>query len=139
VELEDGLILGILETARTVHETLGPGFIESIYARALVVELRNKDVRVQREKTIRISYSGTVVGKHRLDLVIDDAVIVELKATRTIIPIHICQMHSYLHACGYRFGLILNFGVAKLHAYSGASHPPIPSGSHPPFREQVIQ
>jgi len=104
----------IVEAARTVHHELGPGFIESIYARALVAELKSRNLQVQQEKLIKIRYASIVVGKHRLDLVVDDTVIVELKANRGIISVHVAQMNSYLHAAGYPFGLILNFGTPEL-------------------------
>jgi GxxExxY protein len=114
VKSEDELVYRILAAARLVHGALGPGFIEGIYGRALTLELRTKDFRVDREKTIKIWYGLVPVGNHRLDLVVNDSVIIELKASRGIIPVHIAQMHSYLHASGYAFGLLLNFGVTDL-------------------------
>jgi len=110
----DRVIYRILDAARLVHSALGPGFIESIYARALTAELKNGGFRVDREQAIKIWYSGLLVGKQRLDLVVDRSVIVELKAMKSIIPIHIAQMQSYLHASSYPFGLVLNFGTTEL-------------------------
>jgi len=114
VDSGEQLVYRIVEAARTVHHELGPGFIESIYARALVAELKSRNLQVQQEKLIKIRYASIVVGKHRLDLVVDDTVIVELKANRGIISVHVAQMNSYLHAAGYPFGLILNFGTPEL-------------------------
>src|SRR5437879_851977 len=111
---EDRLLYGILEAARVVHGTLGPGFIESIYARALTVELKQNGFQVDREKAIKIWYGSSLVGKHRLDLLVDDSVIIELKSNRAIIPVHMAQMNSYLHASEYPFGLLLNFGTTEL-------------------------
>src|SRR5438132_13893688 len=111
---EDRLLYRILQASRGVHAALGPGFIESIYGRALAVELRRNGFRVAREKAIKVCYGSCLVGKHRLDLIADDCVIIELKACRTIIPVHIAQMNSYLHASDYPFGLLLNFGTTEL-------------------------
>ena len=104
----------VLESARRVHKTLGPGFIESVYSRALVAELKSAEFRVEREKLIKIWYGSLLVGKHCLDLVVNDAIVLELKASRAIIPVHRAQMQSYLHASHYTLGLILNFGTPTL-------------------------
>jgi GxxExxY protein len=114
VDSEDRLLYRILEAARIVLATLGPGFIESIYGRALTVELKKNGFEVDREKAIKIWYGPSLVGKHRLDLLVDRSVIVELKSNRGIIPVHIAQMHSYLHASNLLFGLLLNFGTTEL-------------------------
>ncbi len=108
------VINDILDAALAVHSCLGCGFIESIYGRALAAELRKHDLRIEREKLIKIWYGSHVVGKHFLDLVVNETVIVELKATTGIIPVHSAQMRSYLHATGYSAGLILNFGRPEL-------------------------
>ena len=105
---------GIVQAARTVHSELGAGFIENIYGRALVHELKKRGFEIEREKTIKIWYGPNVVGKHRFDLVVGRAVIVELKASRGIIKVHLAQMNSYLHASDYPVGLILNFGMPEL-------------------------
>jgi GxxExxY protein len=110
----DHLINDILDAALAVHSCLGCGFIESIYGRALATELRQHDLQIEREKLIKIRYGSHVVGKHFLDLVVNETVIVELKAARGIIPVHTAQLRSYLHATGYSAGLILNFGRPEL-------------------------
>jgi GxxExxY protein len=114
VQPGEQLIADILKAARQVHSTLGPGFLESIYSRALAVELKNNNFRIERERTIRIWYGSQPVGKHRLDLVVDGRVIVELKANHGIVAVHVAQMRSYLHATNYAFGVILNFGMPEL-------------------------
>ena len=108
------LVRRILDAAQSVHSALGCGFIESVYARALLVELNKTDLRIEREKLIKIWYGSHVVGKHLLDLVVNETVIVELKAARGIIPVHTAQLRSYLHATGYLAGVILNFGRPEL-------------------------
>src|SRR5262245_13848220 len=111
---DEMLVYRILDAARAVHTTLGPGFIESIYARALTLELRTRDFQVDRERTIKIWYGPSLVGKHRFDLVVDRIVIIELKASRAIAPVHIAQMRSYLHASSLAFGILLTFGTIEL-------------------------
>ena len=104
----------IVEAARLVHQTLGAGFLESIYSKALVSELRSRGIPIEREKQIKIWYGTQLVGKHRLDLIVDGAIIVELKANRGIVGAHVAQLRSYLQASGHPFGLILNFGMPEL-------------------------
>ncbi len=111
---DEQLAHAIVKAARAVHAELGPGFIESIYGRALAAELKAQSFHVECERPVRIWYSSIVVGKHRLDMVVERAVIVELKASRGIINVHMAQMNSYLHATDYPFGLILNFGMPEL-------------------------
>jgi GxxExxY protein len=114
VDVEDQLLFRIVEAARQVHIVLGPGFVESVYGRALRIELRKSGFKVHREKSIRVWYGDSLVGRHRLDLVVDELVILELKASRSIIPVNVAQVNSYLHASNYRFGLLLNFGTTEL-------------------------
>ena len=105
---------GIVEAARQVHRTLGPGFLESIYHRAVVLELKSRGFSIEREKQIKIWYGTQLIGKHRLDLVVDSAIIVELKSNRGIVGAHVAQVQSYLQASGHPYGLILNFGMPEL-------------------------
>src|SRR2546422_1952600 len=108
------LISQILNAAQSVHSALGCGFIESIYSRALLIELKKIRLTIEREKLIKIWYGSQIVGKHCLDLVVDETVIIELKAARCIIPVHAAQMKSYLQATGFPIGLVLNFGMPEL-------------------------
>ncbi len=93
-----------------VHRTLGPGFLEAIYRRALVIELRRGGLQVQAEKEVAVFYEGEQVGTHRLDLVVDDAVVLELKAVPELAAAHYEQLRSYLRASGLEVGLLVNFG-----------------------------
>jgi GxxExxY protein len=108
------LVHEIVDAASRVHETLGPGFLESIYSRALLSELRSRGFTIERERQIKIWYGSQVVGKHNLDLVVGGTAVVELKANQGLIPVHLAQLRSYLHATEYPFGLLLNFGAAQL-------------------------
>jgi GxxExxY protein len=114
MECTEQVVYQIVSAARLVHETLGPGFVEGIYSRALVAELTDNGFHVDRERSIKIWYGSRLIGKHRLDLLVDGSVIIELKATRTLIPVHTAQMNSYLHATSFPFGLLLNFGSTEL-------------------------
>jgi len=80
----------------------------------LTVELKGNGFEVECERVIKIWYGSCCVGKHRLDLIVNQAAIIELKASRSIIPVHVAQVHSYLHATDYPFGLVLNFGTIEL-------------------------
>jgi len=104
----------IIDAATSVHAALGPGFLESIYGRALLAELRGRGLAIEREGQIKIFYGSQVVGKHNLDLIVDGTAIVELKANQGLLPVHVAQLRSYLHATEYPFGLLLNFGAADL-------------------------
>jgi len=110
----DALIRELLDAARRVHETLGPGFVESIYARALLSELRNRGLAIERERQVKIWYGSLIVGKHNLDLVLERTAIVELKANRGLLPIHTAQLRSYLLATECSVGILVNFGLRTL-------------------------
>ncbi len=113
LEHED-LTRRVIAAAIQVHATLGPGFIESIYEGALALELRRQDVPFARQVEIPVRYRGEVVGVHRLDLLVCDEIVVELKAVRDLTPQHFMVVRSYLSALGRRHGLILNFSAAPL-------------------------
>jgi GxxExxY protein len=104
----------IIQAARTVHDSLGPGFVEQVYGKAFQFELRNRQLLVEREKLVRVIYASQIVGRHYLDLVVEDRMILELKATRAISPVFKAQMRSYLAATSYEMGLIINFGTIHL-------------------------
>jgi GxxExxY protein len=108
------LLRQIVEAAVRVHDTLGPGFLESIYSRALLAELRSHGFSIERERQIKIFYGSQVVGKHSLDLVVEKTAVVELKANLGLVPVHVAQLRSYLQATKYPFGVLLNFGTAEL-------------------------
>ena len=115
MSVEDSrLVFEIINAARAVHGPLGPGFLEIVYSRALVIEFRNRDLAIQREKMFPVVYQEKVIGRHYLDLVVEDRIILELKACRSIIPVFEAQVRSYLSATAYPLGLILNFGTAEL-------------------------
>jgi GxxExxY protein len=93
-----------------VYNELGHGFLESVYREALACELASKALRAEREKMVKVEFRNQTVGVFRTDLVIEDAVIVELKCARTIDRMHEAQLLNYLKATDYEVGLLLNFG-----------------------------
>ncbi|MBN1899541.1 MAG: GxxExxY protein [Spirochaetes bacterium] len=104
----------IIKCAIEVHKTLGPGFQENIYETALIYELQQIGLKVENQKLIHIQYKGNIIGDHRLDLLVEDKVIVENKAVKNFDDIHKAQMLSYLKATGKRIGLLINFAKIKI-------------------------
>jgi GxxExxY protein len=97
-----------------VHNELGPGFVESVYEKALVEELTRNGLKVEGQKVIGLTYKNKKVGTHRLDLVVEDKVIVELKAVERFSVHHTAQLTSYLKASGCRLGILVNFSKNKV-------------------------
>jgi GxxExxY protein len=113
LEFED-LTERIIGAAIEVHRRLGPGFLESIYEKALLIELRKRGVSVVSQLEISVLYEGAEVGLHRLDLVVEDAVVVELKAIKNLEDVHFAIVRSYLRAAGKKHALLLNFAKPTL-------------------------
>ena len=112
---EDEIATGrIIAAAIAVHRQLGPGFVESVYQRALGIELTTREIIYSRECEVEICYGGFVVGRHRLDLVVDGGIVVELKAIRAFDSAHFAQVRSYLRAANLPIGLLMNFGLSRL-------------------------
>ncbi|MCX5858486.1 MAG: GxxExxY protein [Proteobacteria bacterium] len=104
-------IIGILFK---VHSSLGCGFPEKIYQRSIEIELEKEKIPYQTEKEFKVQYEGKEVGRFRLDLIIDDKVIVELKAVEKLPKVFKEQLISQLKASPYEVGLLVNFGGPKL-------------------------
>ena len=99
----------VIGAAMAVHRELGPGFLESIYAQALRIELEARRLPFEWEKPIDVLYRDTRIRGQRVDLVVDGSVLVEIKAAGAIEPIHVAQVVSYLKTTGLRVGLLINF------------------------------
>jgi GxxExxY protein len=99
----------IIGAAIEVHKRLGPGFLESVYENALVIELGKRSLNADQQRQIPVTYDGIEVGKHVLDLFVEDTIVVELKAIKNLEDIHFAIVRSYLKAAGRRHGLLLNF------------------------------
>ena len=90
---------------------LGPGFLESVYEEALAVELALRGLAFKRQVAIALQYKGTPNGQARLDFLVAGRLVVELKASESLLPVHLAQVLSYLKASGQTLGLLINFNV----------------------------
>jgi GxxExxY protein len=113
-EKEDAWSHAIIGAAIEVHRTLGPGFPEAIYEEAFCMELRLREIPFKRQVDVQVRYKGNVVGSGRLDLLIGDSVIVELKAVEALASVHVAQVLSYLRATGHQLGMLFNSNVRIL-------------------------
>jgi len=104
----------IIGCAMNVHTTMGNGFQEAIYQRCLAVELEHEGIPFAREQDMPVTYRGREVGSRRVDFVVEDKVIVELKAIAALEDVHLAQGLNYLEAYGFEIGLLLNFGAPRL-------------------------
>ncbi|HUQ80787.1 MAG TPA: GxxExxY protein [Gemmatimonadaceae bacterium] len=102
----------IIGGAFNVHGIFGGGFLESVYANALTVELRSRGLHVERHVVFELFYRGTRVGRYVADLVVEGTVVVETKAARAIEAPHRAQLLNYLRASGLEVGLVLNFATS---------------------------
>ncbi len=110
----DELAHTVIGAAIEVHRILGPGFLEAVYEQALCVELRLRGIPFERQKPTKVEYKGEYVGEGRLDLLVNDRLVVELKAVREVAPIHTAIVLSCLKATGKRLALLINFKVPRL-------------------------
>ncbi|MDL2314727.1 GxxExxY protein [Bacteroidales bacterium OttesenSCG-928-C19] len=101
----------IIQAFYSVYNELGFGFLENVYQNALYYELSKKGFIVEAQKEIDVYYQSKVVGKYRADLVVDDLIIIELKAVESLIQEHEFQLINYLKATDKEVGLLLNFGM----------------------------
>jgi len=105
----------ILESAIEVHRALGPGLLESVYEIVLANELSSKGLAVERQLSIQIEYKGIKFDEaFRVDMLVDQKVIVELKSVEKVTAAHKKQIQSYLRLTGYKLGYLLNFGEALM-------------------------
>ena len=104
----------IIGAAIEVHRRLGPGFLESVYEKALIIELKKRGLAVQDQMEVIIAYDGEEVGRHRLDLFVEDTIVVDLKAIKNLEDIHFAVVRSQLKAVGRQHGLLLNFAKTTL-------------------------
>ncbi len=109
------LTRAILGAAIEVHRALGPGLVESAYEECLCRELALKQIPFERQRELPVEYKGVLLDcGYRLDLLVADTVVVELKAVEKFLPIHDAQMLTYLRLGGWKVGLLINFNVPAL-------------------------
>lgn len=104
----------LVGAAMEIHKILGPGFLEGTYQRAYEAELKIQGISFVPQKKIKIFYKNIDLGFQVLDLVIDNKIIIEIKAVSEILPIHQAQLISYLKATEYELGILINFGSKSL-------------------------
>ena len=109
------LVARVIGCCIVVHRTLGPGLIETIYSRAMCLELKAAGVPYEREVQIPVLYRNELLCHQRLDLVVAGQVVLELKAVEHLAPVHQAQLLSYLRASKLRIGLLVNFNVPVMH------------------------
>jgi len=103
----------IIAAVYEVHNVLGFGFLESVYQKALVKELRMRDLKTEEQKEIRVRYKGEDVGSFYADIVVNDDIILELKALESLTKAHEAQLLNYLKGTGLKLGFLFNFGKEK--------------------------
>ncbi len=113
-ESMDALIYQVIGCCIEVHKELGPGFIESVYHRAMEVELAHQGIPFETQQKIELHYRGRRVGRHRLDLIIAGRLVIELKAVEELAKKHYAQIRSYLKAARKEVGLLVNFAEYQL-------------------------
>ena len=104
----------IIGCAMKVHSTLGNGFQEVIYQRALALEMSCADLSFEREKEMEIFYRGESIGTRRVDFFVEGCIMVELKAITELADVHLAQAMNYLEAYNMEVGLLINFGTRSL-------------------------
>jgi len=104
----------IIGAAFEVHRTLGPGFLEKVYENALLHQLRLSGVRAVGQRQLKVIYKGCEAGVYVADLVVEDAVLCEIKAGASLAPEHIAQVINYLKATQMKVGLLINFGGKRV-------------------------
>jgi GxxExxY protein len=111
----DKLTHKIIGCAIEVHKALGPGLLENIYKKCLILELQRNSLNCVTEKIIEIDYKGIPVDCDlRLDILVEDEVIIELKSVKELLPIHEAQLLTYMKLLNKKKGLLINFNVLKL-------------------------
>ena len=113
IDIND-LILQIINCAKNIRRQLEPGFLEKVYKNAMVIELRKLHLNYETEKQIQIFYDGIIVGDYRADIIVDNRLILELKATQELSIAHEVQLVNYLTSTRIDDGLLINFGSDRL-------------------------
>ena len=114
-QMKDDLSYRVIGCALEVYKTLGPGLLESVYEKALVIELTNKGIKAERQVPVNIFYKGVELGEGlRIDILVEDSLVVELKSVDTLNKVHYKQLLTYLKITNKRVGLLINFNESNL-------------------------
>ncbi len=112
--LHEELTYEVIGAAMEVHRVVGPGFLESVYEEAMAHEMDLREIPFERQAPLVVKYKGIEAGMFRTDFLVDNKVVVELKATRALTSVDEAQLMNYLKGTGYRVGLLINFGTLSL-------------------------
>ncbi len=112
--MDNNLSRRVIGCSLEVSNTLGPGFFEKIYEKALCIELEKNGIYFQSQKSVNVIYKGSLVGEYIADIIVEDKLLLELKAVSALCSEHEAQLMNYLKATGLSVGLLLNFGKSKL-------------------------
>ncbi|WP_417591266.1 GxxExxY protein [Owenweeksia hongkongensis] len=105
----------VIAAAIEVHKTLGPGLLESVYQNCLFLELKERGIKFKAQAIVPLTYKGTAIQKdYIIDFLVEDQIVLELKAIETVLPIHEAQLLTYLKLADKPLGLLINFNVSKL-------------------------
>ena len=104
----------IIGCAIEVHKNLGPGLLESVYEKAMCFEIGSNGMKFQNQVTIPIIYKGTILGEHRIDMIVENEIITQFKAVDRLDPVFKAQLLSYLRLTNKKLGLLINFNVPYL-------------------------
>jgi GxxExxY protein len=104
----------IIEACMEVHRILGPGFTEKIYEEAVIRDIAKRNIAFERQKLIEVFYKGDTIGEYRLDIMVDNKIILELKTVAELNSTFEAQLFSYLKATNLKLGILINFGKKKL-------------------------
>ena len=105
----------VLKAFYNVYNTLGYGFLEKVYERAMMIELAKFGLKAESQRALKVYYEGHLVGDYYADIIVDDKIIIELKAVGTLVEAHEAQLVNYLRATDIEVGLLLNFGKKPQH------------------------
>ncbi len=108
------LVKTVIECSKNIRRHLGPGYLESVYKNAMLVELKKNNLAYEIEKPINVYYEGTLVGEFKADIIVEGILILELKAVQSLHMAHEIQLVNYLTATGVDNGLLINFGSEEL-------------------------
>ena len=110
---EKELSYKIVGCAIQVHKVLGSGYMEKLYERALLVELEENGLKAESQVPVQVHYKNILIGDYKIDILVENKVIIELKACSKIIPVHEAQLIQYLCASGIKIGYVINFGSSR--------------------------
>ena len=104
----------IIGAAMEVHNVLGPGYLEAVYQKAMADEFDLRKIDYEEQVNLQVDYKGNIIGEYRADYLVDEKVVVEIKAIKRISEIQEAQLINYLKGTGYKIGLLINFGAMSL-------------------------